>query len=68
MGGLRSRRLGCCRIPVLLHVQLWCYVGPSTMGYAFRNLPIFLESKGCRTINVLQLVQQLHHCKLSPHL
>lgn len=61
MAGLRSGRLGCCRLPILLHVQLWSYLGTSPMGYALRDFPVFIEGEGCRTLNVFELVQQLYH-------
>ena len=63
MAGLRSGRLGCCRLPILLHVQLRSYLGTSPMGYALRDFPVFVEGEGCRTLNVFELVQQLHHCR-----
>ena len=65
MAGLCSGRLGCRCLPILLHVQLRCYLGTRPVGYAFGDLPIFLASKGRCTLNVLQLVQQLHHRKSS---
>jgi hypothetical protein len=64
LGQLCHRGLGRRRILVLLHVQFWRYLGPSPVGNAIRSLPIVSSRKGRCVVDMLQLVQQLHHCKL----
>ena len=41
-------------------------MGTSPVGDAVRDLSKLVESKGCRVVNLFQLVQQLHHCKWKP--
>ena len=47
VGRLLHARLGRRRLPVLLHVQLWGYVGTCAVGYACGDLPEQSEGQGC---------------------
>jgi hypothetical protein len=63
LGQLCDRGLGRCGILVLLYVLVRRDLGPSTLGFAIRDLPIVSSREGRCVVDVLQLVQQLHHCK-----
>jgi len=68
LGELCDRRLGRRGVLVLLYVQLRCYLGSCAVGNAVRDLPVVASRKGRCVVDVLQLVQQLHHCKSTPSL
>jgi len=48
-------------VPVPVHGFIWRVMGSRAMGHASGDFPLEFASEGCRAIDVLELVEQLHH-------